>query len=100
LVTKHHYGATTIAAGQTRTVTVIYPDALEYGNASYSGSVRVVALASGGRAPDLVKVRILTRGSALGGSEYQVRAHNTNARGTAPVRLEVTATTVEPLPHS
>jgi hypothetical protein len=35
----------------------------------------------------------------LGGSGYQVRVRNTSAHGTAPVRLEVTATTVEPLPH-
>jgi hypothetical protein len=99
-VTKHNYGSEKIAAGQTRTVTVGYPDALEYGNAIYSGNVRVVALAGGGRAPDLAKVRILSRGSVLGGSEYEVRARNTNARGTAPVRLDATATTVEPLPHS
>jgi hypothetical protein len=98
-VTKHHYGSKKIAAGQTRTVTVGYTDALEYGNATYSGSVRVVALAGGERAPDIAKVRILSRGSVLGGSEYKVQARNTNARGTAPVRLEVTATTVEPLPH-
>jgi len=36
----------------------------------------------------------------LGGSEYRVRARNTDAPGTAPVRLELTVTTVEPLPHS
>jgi hypothetical protein len=29
-----------------------------------------------------------------------VRARNDNAHGTEPVRLEVTVTTVEPLPHS
>jgi hypothetical protein len=98
-MTKHFYGSKKIAAGQTRTVTVSYPDALEYGNAVYSGSVRVVAVAGGGRAPDLAKVRILSRGSVLGGSGYQVRVRNTSAHGTAPVRLEVTATTVEPLPH-
>jgi hypothetical protein len=99
-VTKHLYGSTRIAAGQTRTVTVSYPDALEYGNATYSGTVRVVAVAGAGHAPDLAKVRILSRGSVLGGSEYRVRARNTNAPGTAPVRLELTVTTVEPLPHS
>ncbi|HEX2703783.1 MAG TPA: hypothetical protein VHM72_10175 [Solirubrobacteraceae bacterium] len=98
-VTKHFYGSKKLAAGQTRTVTVSYPDALEYGNAIYSGNVRIVAIAGSGGAPDLAKVRILSRGSVLGGSSYQVRARNANARGTAPVRVEVTATTVEPLPH-
>jgi hypothetical protein len=37
--------------------------------------------------------------SVLGGSDYQVRAHNANSVGTAAARLKVTATTVEPLPH-
>jgi hypothetical protein len=35
----------------------------------------------------------------LGGSAFQVRAHNGNAAGTATVQLQVIATTVEPLPH-
>jgi hypothetical protein len=90
-----------LAAGQTRTVDVPYPDALKYGNARYSGRVTLAATrATTGKAPNLKLVEILSRGSALGGSEYQVRAHNGNAPGTAPVRLDVTATTVEPLPHS
>jgi hypothetical protein len=99
-VTKRFHGSTRIAAGQTRTVTVGYPDALEYGNATYSGTVRVVVVKTGGKAPDLAEVRILSRGSVLGGSAYEVRARNDNAHGTEPVRLEVTVTTVEPLPHS
>ena len=42
-------------------------------------------------------VQILESGAVLGGSEYRVRARNRNTR---PVRLQLTATTVEPLPHS
>jgi hypothetical protein len=99
-LTRRSHASKKIAAGQAVTVTVGYPDALEYGNAVYSGTVRVIAVKHGGRAPNLAKVRILSRGSVLGGSAYQVRARNENAHGTAPVRLEVTATTAEPLPHS
>jgi hypothetical protein len=88
-IVKHHSRAVTIAAGATRTVSVPYPDALEYANATYSGSVRVTA----GRRSQL---EILSRGSALGGSLYRVRARNT---GSATLRIEVVATTVEPLPH-
>jgi hypothetical protein len=99
-LTRRSHASKKIAAGQAVTVTVGYPDALEYGNAVYSGTVRVIAVKHGGRAPNLAKVRILSRGSVLGGSAYQVRARDDNAHGTAPVRLEVTATTVEPLPHS
>jgi hypothetical protein len=101
-ITKATFGTKQIPAGQTRTVTVPYADALKYGNARYSGSVEIkppLPFVSG-TAPDLAKVKILSKGSVLGGSEYQVRAHNGNAPGTAPVRLEVTTTTVEPLPHS
>jgi hypothetical protein len=101
-IVKRHSESTTIAAGQTRTLTVPYPDALKYGNARYSGSVMVLAPKAGvkGRPPKLAKVRILEAQSVLGGSEYQARAHNGNAAGTAAVRFTVTATTLEPLPHS
>ena len=101
-VVKRHSESTTIPAGQTRTLTVPYPDALEYGNAHYSGSVMVLAPKAGadGSPPKLARVRILEAQSVLGGSDYQARAHNGNATGTAAVRFNVTATTREPLPHS
>jgi hypothetical protein len=101
-IVKRYAGSTTIPAGQTRTLTVPYPDALKYANARYSGRVTVIAPKGGvkGRPPKLAKVRILEAESVLGGSEYQARAHNGNAAGTAAIRLTVTATTVEPLPHS
>jgi hypothetical protein len=101
-VAKHVSGFFTIPARQTRTIDVPYPDALKYGNARYSGRAVVLAPKSGakGRPPNLKKVKILYARSALGGSEYEVRAHNDNSAGTAAVRVEVIATTVEPLPHS
>ena len=100
-IAKTEVAFKTIPAGRTRTLTVPYPDALEYAGARYSGEVEIKLPRPGtsGRAPDLALVKILSRGSALGGSEYQVRAHNGNAPGTAAIRLEVIATTVEPLPH-
>jgi hypothetical protein len=99
---KHQVGRVDIAAGQTRSVAVPYPDALEYGNVRYSGSSRIELLAPGRgeHAAVRAKVTILDAEPVLGGSEYRVRAHNGNARGTAPVVLVVAATTVEPLPHS
>jgi hypothetical protein len=100
-ISASNMGFVQIPAGQTRTVDVPYPDALEYANARYSGRVVVVAtLGASARAPKLRLVTILSRGSVLGGSEYEVRAHNGNPPGTAPVRLDVTATTHEPLPHT
>jgi len=100
--TKHANRFFTIAARQTRTFYVPYPDALKYGNARYSGRIVVLAPKSGdnGRAPNLRKVEILDARPALGGSEYEVRAHNANGADTAALRVEVIATTVEPLPHS
>jgi hypothetical protein len=101
-ITKHQDGFLAIPAGQTRTLTVPFPDALEYGNARYSGRAIVVGPWPNvkRRTPDLKKVKIISAGSVEGGSAYQARARNDNRPGTAPVRLEVIATTVEPLPHS
>jgi hypothetical protein len=100
-VTKHARSTVTIAAGRTRTVYVPYPDALKYGNATYAGKVLVLGAAPGapGRRPQWALVKVLSAGSALGGSEYRARIRNANASGTAPVRVEVVATTVERLPH-
>jgi hypothetical protein len=101
-ITKQISGIVSIRAGQTRTLSVPYPDALEYGNARYSGRAVVLAPKPGakGRSPSLKKVKILYAESVLGDSSFEVRARNTNNSGTAAVRLEVIATTVEPLPHS
>jgi len=101
-VVKHGSASVAIGPGQTRTLTVPYPDALRYGNARYSGRAVVLAPARGrpGRPPLLSKVRLLEARSVLGGSEYQARAHNGNAAGTAAVTLSVRVTTLEPLPHS
>jgi len=90
-----------IAAGKTRTVDLPYPDALKYGNATYSGKVIVLGAVRGaaGTAPRRGLVSVLDAGSVLGGSEYMARIHNANVKGSAPVRVEVLARTVEPLPH-
>jgi hypothetical protein len=100
-ITKNQFAIMYVPAGATRAVDVPYSDALEYGNARYKGSVRLaVKPFAAGRRPDLAKVRILEAQSVEGGSAYRVRAHNGNAKGSAPVRVTVTATTTEPLPHS
>ena len=101
-ITKHQTGSTSVPAGQTRTLTVPYPDALEYGNARYSGhtTIKLRPVQGKGRPASVKKVKILESGSVEGGSEFQVRVHNGNAAGTAAIRLYVMATTVEPLPHS
>jgi hypothetical protein len=98
-ITDNSIGFLTLAPGKTRTLSVAYPDALKYANATYSGKYVLRAVKSKLRAPDLAKVKILYAGSVLGGSAYAVHADNTNPAGTAAVRISVTATTVEPLPH-
>ena len=99
-VTKHATGSVTLRPGQTAAVGVPYPDALKYGNARYSQKVAWSFASGPGATPDRAKLRILSAHSILGGSEFQVRAHNGNAAGTAPVRVTVVTTTVEPLPHT
>lgn len=101
-ITKDEIVSVSVAAGVTRTVSVPFPDALEYGNARYSGhaEIRARPIGASGLRPNIEKVRILAAGSVEGGSAYRVRARNNNRAGTAAVQLVVTATTVEPLPHS
>ena len=78
----------TLGGSQTLTFQVPYPFALKYGNARYSCSASVSGRGSR-------YVRILSRGSALGGSVCQVKARNTaklpSIDTTAAVR--VTAST-------
>jgi hypothetical protein len=101
-VVKSNTGFVSVPAQQTRTLSVPYPDALEYGNARYSGRWIVLLPRPGtkGSKPRISAVRALSAGEAEGGSLFRVRVRNGNAAGTAPVRLEVVATTREPLPHS
>ena len=101
-ITKHQISAISVPAGQTRTLTVPYPDALKYGNARYSGhaTIKLRPVGGKGRPASVTKVKIVKAGSVEGGSEFQARVYNGNAAGTTAVRLYVTATTVEPLPHS
>jgi len=101
-ITKYRFGQINIPAGQTRTLTVPFADALKYGNASYSGRARLLAPAPGqkGSRPTLAKARILSSGAILGGSEYRARAYNGNRAGTAALTLSVTTATIEQLPHS
>jgi hypothetical protein len=101
-VVKDDTGFVSVPAQQTRTLSVPYPDALEYGNARYSGRwlVRLPPAGTRGREPKVSAVKALSAGEAEGGSLFRVRVRNDNPLGTAPVRLEVIATTLEPLPHS
>ncbi len=87
-----------IPAGDTRSLAVPYPDALEYGNAHYHGAWKVLGppARASGRTPRTVEVTIIAAGPIEGGSLYRVRARNANAAGTAPIRLEVIATTTLP----
>lgn len=98
-VIKHAARTVSLRAGAVRTVRVPFPDALRYGNALYSGAV-TLSWSGGGPSPNLAEVRILAAQSIEGGSLYQVKVRNGNAAGSVAVRVTVTATTVEPLPHS
>lgn len=101
-ITKNQIGSISVPAGQTRTLTVPYPDALEYGNARYSGHATIERrpVEGAGQPASVKKVKILKAGSVEGGSAFQVRVYNGNHPGTSAVHLQVTATTVGPLPHS
>jgi hypothetical protein len=89
-----------LAAGKTRTFDVGYPDALKYGGASYSGSVRLMPPASCGPrnnpCPRLDRVHVLSKSSCEGGSDFCARVRNSNARGTVSYGVRLTATTELP----
>ena len=86
--TKSAHKTVALLQGQTKTINVGYPNALRNKNARYSCTATV----SG---PARRSVKILSRGSALGGSVCRVKAKNTSRvsglDGTA--RITVTATT-------
>jgi hypothetical protein len=85
----------TLRPGSTRSFSVSYPEALEFGGARYSGSVQILLPhRSTAHVPRARLVRVLSRGSSEGGSLFTVRVRNANVAGTAPVRIRVTATTV------
>ena len=96
-IAKNETASVSIPAAATRTLSVAFPDALKYAGARYSGRHELAAKPGApGSTPDLSKVRILESHAIEGGSLYRVRAHNGNAAGSAPVRLTVIATTIEP----
>ena len=86
--TKSARKTVVLLQGRTKTINVGYPQALKHAGARYSCTAKV----SG---PAKSKVKILFRGSALGGSVCRVKARNTSKvsglDGTA--RITVTATT-------
>jgi hypothetical protein len=98
--TVHRQSAsrTFIVRSQTTQTDILgFPFALKYGNAQYSGKVRILPPARGGRGqarPRLSLVKVLSRGPAEGGSVYRVKVRNNNPRPAAPVRMRVTTTTM------
>lgn len=88
--TRHSHSKTvTLGARQTKTIDVGYPQALKFKNARYSCAFKVTGL---GRK----NVKILSHGSALGGTVCRVKARN-NAKLPSidtTAKVKVTATTV------
>ena len=83
--TKSKSKTVTVAKGQTRTVIVVYPDALKDPKAKYKCSATVTS-------GDTSKVKI-TKGSAEGGSVCRAKVVNNSSKSAT---VKVTATTIEP----
>lgn len=87
--TKRAHKTVALLQGQTKTISVTYPDALKYAKAKYSCTAKV----SG---PARKNVKILSRGSALGGSVCRVKAKNTSKvsglDGTASITVTASTT--------
>jgi hypothetical protein len=97
-VVKRHEETVSLPPAAVTTVDVVYPDALEFGGATYSGKVKILGPNPevGGRRPRLSLIDVLSKGSAEGDSVYRVRIRNANPRGTLSARAEITAITREP----
>jgi hypothetical protein len=98
-VVKRHTQTISVLPARTTTVNVAYPDALEFGGATYSGEVRLIGPnpAVGGRRPKLSLIKVLSRQSAEGGSVLRVRIRNANPLGTLAARAVVSAITRLPV---
>ena len=87
--TKSAHKTVVLLQGRTKTINVGYPQALKHAGAKYSCTAKV----SG---PAKNKVKILSRGSALGGSVCRVKARNTSKisglDGTAKITVRATTT--------
>jgi hypothetical protein len=87
--TKSARKTVTLLQGRTKTINVGYPQALKHAGARYSCTAKV----SG---PAKSKVKILFRGSALGGSVCRVKAKNTSRvsglDGIARITVRATTT--------
>jgi hypothetical protein len=86
--TLSHIRTFTLHAHTTKTYNVSYPAALKYKGAKYSCTVKVSGPGKSG-------VKILSRGSALGGTVCRVKARNSN-KFEDPLddaRIKITAST-------
>ena len=83
--TKSKSKTVTVATGKTRTVIVVYPDALKDPKAKYKCAATVTS-------GDKSKVKI-TKGSAEGGSVCRAKVVNNSSKSAT---VKVTATTIEP----
>lgn len=89
-VVKSNSKTVTLGARSTKTVTVPYPDALKFGGATYKCTWKITGVDPG-------KVKILSHGSAEGGTVCRVKARNPAAPSIdASVRFKVIATTTRP----
>ena len=78
-----------LSGGKTKTFEVRYPDALKYKGSKYSGKVKV----AGFEPRNIKKVKILHKGSCLGGSVFCVKVRNGNDPSNRKVTVTLTATT-------
>jgi hypothetical protein len=87
-VVESHSKTITLNGRQTKTIDVTYPDALKFSGARYSCTWKINGVEPG-------KIKILSHGSALGGTVCRVKAHNPALPSLdASVRIKVTATTI------
>jgi hypothetical protein len=93
--TLHNPKTFTLKAGQTKTFNVAYVDAGTYAKNAYTGTIKL-SMPTSGKKPNLKLVHIKKRGTTHSGNDFSATIQNSNKKGTAAVKIKITANTKTP----
>jgi hypothetical protein len=93
--TLHNSKTFTLKAGQTKTFNVVYYDPGTFAKNAYTGAIKL-SMPTSGKKPNLKLVHIKKKGTTHGGNDFSATVQNSNKKGTAAVKIKITANTKTP----
>jgi hypothetical protein len=93
--TLHNTKNYTLKPGKTWTWNVPYLNPGEYAKNAYTGTIKI-SMPSSGTKPNLKLVHIKKKGTTHSGNDFSATIQNSNKKGTAPVKIKITANTKTP----